>query len=145
MQLLKLYINWSIIIACFLILLQSCTVYHSYNSSIDEAIESENKVKVNTANNDPYKFKKLVRIEDEVFGLVYSKSQSYKLLLSRKTIPTEQQTMFYVQLYDNELNDIHLKNKSASTIITVAIPAVAASLIIIPFVTNPLDPYGIED
>lgn len=145
MQFLKLNINWSIIIACFLILLQSCTVYHSYNSSIDEAIESENKVKVNTANNDPYKFKKLVRIEDEVFGLVYSKSQSYKLLLSRKTIPTGQQTMFYVQLYDNELNDIHLKNKSASTIITVAIPVAAASLIIIPFVTNPLDPYGIED
>lgn len=145
MKIVKRNLEWSVKLLSLLILLQSCTVYHSYNSSIDEAIATGNKVKVNVENNDPYKFKKLVRIDDEIFGLVYSKSQSYKLLSSRKTIPTEYQTLFYVQVYDNELNDIHLKNKTTSTVLTVAIPVVVTGLIFIPIVSNPLDPYGVDD
>ena len=145
MKTVKRNLKWVANILSFLLLLQSCTVYHSYSSTVDEAIASNNRVKLNVENNNPYKFKKLQRMDGEVYGLVYNKSDLFDRLKSRNTLPTQKQTLSYVQVYENELDNIHLKNQTASTILSIVIPAVALGLIFIPVFNNPLDPYGTND
>lgn len=145
MKSIKRNIKWAAYILSFMILIQSCTVYHKYNSSVDEAIATENKVKLDVENNNPYKFQRLVRIDGEIFGLARHESNTFEFLSSRKTAPSEYQKSSFVQVYDNEINDIHLKNKTASTVISVAIPAVVLGVILIPILNNPLDPYGTND
>ena len=123
MKSMKRNLKWAAKILSFLILLQSCTVYRSYTSTVDEAIATNNKVKLVIENNDPYKFKKLQRIEGEIFGLAHHNSDTYETLASRKIIPSEFQKSSFVQVYDNELNDIHVKNKGASLAINIGISA----------------------
>ena len=118
------------ILLSVLILFQSCTVYHKYSSSLDDAITSNDKVKVVIPSDDPYKFKKIQKIDGEIYGLMYNKSRSYKLLASRKTIPSDKETMTYVQIYENELNDLHLKNKTASTVLSITIPLVVVGALV---------------
>ena len=118
------------ILLSILILLQSCTVYHKYSSSLDDAITSNDKVKIVIPSYDSYKFKKIQKIDGEIYGLMYNKSGSYKELVSRKTIPTDKETMTYVQIYKNELNDLHLKNKTASTVLSITIPFVVVGALV---------------
>ena len=121
-----------------LALLQSCTVYHSYTSSLDEAIVSENKVKIDLNQDDTYKFERLYRFENDIYGLVRLNSDTYTRLSSRESKESEFKTLKYVQLYDNELDNLHLKNKTTSTLISVGVPVVVLSLLIIPILANPL-------
>lgn len=107
-----------------LILVQSCTIYRSSSASLDEAIDSSNDVKLYTEHDEPFKFEKLERINGEVYGLVRIKSSTYKWLKSRDSIQNEYKSTTYVKLYDNELNDIYLKNKTASTLVSILIPVV---------------------
>lgn len=125
MKTIKRNMRWAAKILSILILLQSCTVYHSYKSSIDDAIASNNKVKIVLDSGEKHKFKKLNRNDNEVYGLIYNKSSSYEYWASRKSMPSKSETLTYVQIYDNELKNLHLRNKSASTILTIAIPILA--------------------
>ena len=59
----------------FLILLQSCTVYHSSPSTINEAIKSTEKVKIVSPEENTYKFDYLVKIDNLLYG--YAKKKTY--------------------------------------------------------------------
>ena len=121
MKTIKQNLKWAAKILSFLILLQSCTVYHKTTSSVDEAIASKNVVKINVPNNDAYKFKNLNVFENEYYGLAKIKSDTYKRLTDRKKIDLDDRFR-YVQLNEEELRNIHLKNEGASIAITFAIP-----------------------
>lgn len=126
------------------IIFQSCTIYQSSHATIDEAISSNNKVKLYTENDQPFKFEKLEEINGEIYGLVSVKSSTYKMMKSRDSIPNKYKTTTYVKLYKNELSDIRLKNKTASTVVSVAVPAaVLTGLLLIineqPYVGGFLD------
>ena len=84
MKTIKKSIEWAAKILSFLILLQSCTVYHNYSSSVDEAIATNDKVKLDINNDDPYKFKKIKIFETEYYGLTKIKSDTYRRLSDRK-------------------------------------------------------------
>lgn len=122
MKTIKKSIEWAAKILSFLILLQSCTVYHNYSSSVDEAIATNDKVKLDINNDDPYKFKKIKIFETEYYGLTKIKSDTYRRLSDRKKMDAGIKNFTYVQISQEELSNIHLKNKGASTALSIAIP-----------------------
>lgn len=123
-----------------LMILQSCTVYHSYTSSADQAIASMNKVKIKIIEDDPYKFKQLLRFEGEVYGLAKSNSDTYKRLTSRKMIKAENEVYRYVKLNEDELNRIQLENKGLSTTLNIVVPVVVVAGVIAVFYAT-YDPF----
>ena len=128
----KRNLKWAAKILSFLILLQSCTVYHKYSSSVDEAIATNDKVTLDIINDDPYKFYNIKIFENEYYGLAKIKSDTYRRLSDRKKIDGGIENFTYVQISQEELNNIHLKNKGASTGLSIAIPVlgIAAALAI---------------
>lgn len=124
MKTLKRNLKWAAKIFSFLILLQSCTVYHKYTSTVDEAITSNNKIKVEVSDEEfPYKFKSIKVFDNEHYGLAKIKSDTYKRLRDRKKIDFDK-NFRYVQLNQDELGSIHLKNKGASIALSIGIPLV---------------------
>ena len=131
MTTIKRNLKWAAKILTFLILLQSCTVYHKTTSSVDEAVASNNKVKLEVSDEEfPYKFKSIKVFDNEYYGLVKIKSDTYKRLRDRKTLDSDNAKFTYVQLNDNELSDIHLKNKGVSTALSVGIPVLVGGALI---------------
>lgn len=117
-------LKWISVVLIFLISLQSCTVYHSSTASVEEAIRSENKVKIKSPDYETYNFVKLQKINDELYGYAKRESETSRLLSSRITPKYSDKKNVSILLSDELIQTIHLKNKSASTAISVAIPVV---------------------
>ena len=118
----------------FLLLFQSCTVYHSNTSSVDQAIASNNKVKVDGSEDFSYKFKKIERINGEIYGLTKTKSNTNKRLRGRETKESQIKNNIYLKLSEEDIQTIHLKNKTASTVVTILVPlAGVAALVMIGY------------
>ena len=130
MKSVKRNLKWAAKILSFLMLLQSCTVYHKTTGSVDEAIASDNKVRLDIEMDDPYRFKKIKFFENEYYGLAKVNSDTYKRLTNRKKMDSEKEKFKYVQVYEQELGNIHLKNKGASTALNVGIPVIVAGALI---------------
>ena len=130
MKSIKRNLKWAAKILSFLILLQSCTVYHKYTSSVDEAIATNNKIKTDLPNGDSYKFIKLVRLENEIYGVAKKKSPVSKILNAQIVDSQYEGKYNLIKLNEADLKNIHLKNKGASTALTI-IPIVIVGIIAI--------------
>jgi len=131
MKTIKQNLKWVAKILSFIILLQSCTVYHSTTASVDEAIQSSNKVKVVVPGEDPYKFLNLVRIDNEIYGVAKKKSNTSNLLKAQITDTSYEGKYNLIKLNDQNLQDIRLKNKGASTALSIVIPVVLISGVVV--------------
>lgn len=96
----------------------SCTVYHSYNASVEEAVHAQRKMKLHTNTNQVYKFTKLQQHGDTLIGSL----PIHKSKIS-ETRPTTK------NLLQEEVSRIHLKNKTLSTLIPVFIAAQVVGII----------------
>ena len=131
MKTIKRNLKWAAKILSFIILFQSCTVYHSTTASVDEAIQSSNKVKVVVPGEDPYKFLNLVRIDNEIYGVAKKKSNTSNLLQAQITDTSYQGKYNLIELNDQNLQDIRLMNKGASTALSIVIPVVLVSGVVV--------------
>jgi hypothetical protein len=114
----------------FLMTLQSCSVYYSKTASVDEALLSDNKVKVITTTNDIYKFKKLQTENDQIYGLLKQRSTKGENLLDQGLLEDYDGKYGKLLLSQDAIQAIHLKNKGASTAVTVAIPVVIVGVLV---------------
>lgn len=121
--------------------IQSCTVYHSSTASIDEAVQSDNKIKLGLTNHDAYIFQKLERENGNIYGITGKDSRTAKLLSSQITEDTKNNNQVKVLLTNEQLKNIRLKNKTMSTIVTIGIPVLALTIISI-FVAEHTGPDG---
>jgi hypothetical protein len=98
-----------------LIVFQGCTVYKSANTTLDEAVKNKIKTKLETNNGVNFKFKKIVFENDNYFGVRKVKGKTEKM-----------------QLNEKHINNIKLKDKALSTVLTIALPitVIAASVLI---------------
>jgi len=125
MKTIKMHLKKTTMVFAALILIQSCTVYKSANSTLDEAVKSETKVKVETNNNQTLKYKR-IRLEDgKYYGVKEIKGEIVKTMLDEKYI-----------------NKVRLKDKTMSTILTVAIPVVIIASVLAISVANSLGNWG---
>lgn len=90
-----------------LIMLQSCVAYKSQNFTLEEAAKTDSKVKVQTVTNENLKFKRIGVENGQYYGVKKVKGELVKVPLDR--------TM---------LNKIKVKDKTLSTILTIALPIV---------------------
>lgn len=112
------------------ILVQSCVAYHSSNASIDEAIQSNDKVKLEAAE-DTYVFQELQRENGNIYGITKRKSVTADLLSAQIVEDTKDQKNVKILLRNDQLNNIHLQNKTMSTLATIGIPLVVVGVILI--------------
>lgn len=91
----------------FIMLLQGCTVYKSVPVSLEQAIQNESKVRVKTNSSERLKFNR-IGVED---GNYYGVKKSNGVIVK-------------TPLNQNFISAINEKDKTVSTILTIAIPVV---------------------
>lgn len=131
MKIIRLYLKKISIFLLFLITLQSCSVYHSKTATIDEAVRSNDKVKVITNSNDIYKLHKL-KIEDgQVYGVLKKGTETAERLADQGLVKYSDSKYETILLKDSTIKEIYLKNKTLSTVLSIAIPVVGVAVILI--------------
>lgn len=129
MKILRLYLKKISIFFMFLITLQSCVVYHSKIATVDEAIQSDDKVKVLTDSNDIYKLHKLKKEDGQIYGVVKKGSETAKRLSDQGLIKYSDSKYETILLTESTINEIHLKNKTLSTVLSIAVPVIGVAAI----------------
>jgi hypothetical protein len=121
-----------------LMLMQSCIVYNKTPVSVDEAVATNNKVKVYSIENKKHIFNKLVKEEDKIYGISSLKGLN-KSLFAQYVKEIDQKKELVKILLPFEIKEIYTFNKKRSTILTlVAIfgpPLLIAGAIGIAFAT----------
>ncbi len=110
---------------------QSCVTYHSSTASIDESIQSNDKIKLASETEDNYEFHELQRENGNIYGITKRKSATADLLSAQIVEDTKDQKNVKILLRNDQLNNIHLQNKTMSTLATIALPFVIAGVIVI--------------
>jgi hypothetical protein len=90
-----------------LILFQGCTVYKTTPITMEQAVDKEQKVKILTKNNNKLKFKRIEVENGKYYGVRKVDGRMVRLLLDMDSVES-----------------IREKDKTLSTILTVAIPVV---------------------
>ncbi|MCZ6703894.1 MAG: hypothetical protein O6940_12760 [Ignavibacteria bacterium] len=114
------HLKWIALTLSALFLLQSCKVYQSKTVTVNEAILSTERVKVNNFNNESYKFERLYKENEQLYGYTKRGSSTAKKLTEQ--IVKSQLNYVIILLSEKTIKEYHLQNKTLSTILTVAIP-----------------------
>lgn len=109
-------------------LLTGCNVYHSGSASVNEAVDSDTRVKVVTTDNAEYEFKRLMREENRLVGITGRNSDAVKGLAHYQQLPYGQNIK--IVLPENDIKEVHIKDKKTSTLVNVGVPIVGAAGII---------------
>ena len=107
----KMLLKIVVFLISSLVMLQSCTVYKSSATTLDEAFKSNTKTKVITTDNQTLKFMRIDFIDGKYYGI--SKT-SQKL----EDIPLDK----------NKIKSIKVKNKTVSAILNVGTPVALVGL-----------------
>lgn len=123
----KLLYGINLIIILFLF--HNCTVYRGSSVTIDSAIDQNTKVVVHTEKGEKLKFKKLLKSDQDLIGVV-SKQKTIDYL-QEKGFDYEQYGKFRHYLIDSlEIDKIYPKNKTVSTLVNVGVSLLVVSTII---------------
>ncbi len=114
----------------FLMLLQSCTVYHSAPSTLEEAISSSDRIKIKSPESEVYKFSKISMVDENIYGYAKKKSSTAKALSSQIITKNSDQKSVGILLTEENISSFHLKNKSGSTLLTIAVPVVIVGALV---------------
>ncbi len=117
-----------LLLSGFLILVAGCNVYHSGTSSVDEAVESESRVQVVTTDNVFFEFKRLQRENGKLVGITAPGSDAAKALTYYPQMPNGK--TIKIVLPEEDIREVHLKNKRMSNIVNFGVPIVGAAGII---------------
>ncbi|MGB7843408.1 MAG: hypothetical protein WBL21_11490 [Salinimicrobium sp.] len=119
--------NLSLFAGVFLLVfwLQSCSVYHSDSTTLKQAIQSKNQVRVVTLDNVFYEFKKLEREDGQLYGITGKKTETAAQLADHKQFVKGK--FIRIALSDEEVQAVYLKNKSISRLVNYGVPVVGAA------------------
>ena len=124
------YIRTISIALMILFSLQSCSVYYSETATMDEALNASHKVKIKTPERDIYKFKQIVSEEDQIYGIAKRKSFTAKDLNRQVIWKKSDEKDVSILLTDEQTSNMHLKNKTASALVTTAVSLVSVGALI---------------
>ncbi len=126
----RYYIKPISFVLTFIILFQSCTVYHSTPATREQALKSNDKVKIKSTDSEVYKFLEISEQDDELYGMTTKNSYTAKMLSDQIDIDNSDKKHVKILLIKENIASFHLKNKTGSTIATVAIPVVLAGALV---------------
>lgn len=107
---------------------QSCSVYHTSASSLEEGINSENRVRLVTRDNVFYEFKSLQRENTQLYGITGRNSDTAKMLKDHESI--REGRNLKIALAEEEIIAVYLKDKKMSKWVNYGVPVVGAAGII---------------
>ncbi|MFD0975546.1 hypothetical protein [Salinimicrobium gaetbulicola] len=105
-----------------------CNVYHSGSASVEEAVQTKNRVKVVTTDNVYYEFKRLKNENGKLVGVTGKNSETAKSLRDFEQYKSGNNVK--IILPKNEIRGIYLKDKKMSNIVNFGVPLVGAAGII---------------
>lgn len=103
------------VLLTILVLFQNCSIYRAKEATIDEATTFPGKVKIKTTSNDSYKFERLIKEDGKIYGLAKRNSKSANKLMDKVLSESLENKFVIINLSDNFIETIHLKNKTLST------------------------------
>ena len=99
------------------VMLQSCNIYKSRVSTIEEAVESKRRVKIKSETHPTYKFKQLISDGEKLYGVAHDKTRTAKILKDQIVSSANNPTYVQIMLSNNQTGEIHLLNQTL-TILT---------------------------
>lgn len=122
------------------ILSHSCTIYRSSNISIEEAMESNSKVRVKTNLNQSYTFQKIGKDEAGIYGIASKNSKAAKQLNKDILHENAANNLVKIKLWEGSIQEINAKNKTISLLVPLL--TVAAGILIFAITFEPVEwPY----
>lgn len=143
MKIIRIYLRKISMFLIFLMTLQSCVVYHSKIATIDEALQSNNKVKIITDSNDIYKLHKLKREDGQIYGVIKKGSETAERLSDQGLMKYSDSKYETILLEDGKIKEVHLKNKTLSTMLTISIPVVGIAVLLVVLYNTASNDIGI--
>jgi len=122
MKAIRKYLKLIILFFSFTFLLQSCKVYHTKTVTVDDAILSSKRVKINSFRNDTYKFDELGIEEGKLYGLTKKKSLTAKKLSFQNYKVIDNSNYVKIWLPNSIVKDIHPQNNTMSTVVSIGFP-----------------------
>jgi len=107
MRTIKIHLRKAAMVLAALILFPGCTVYKSANVTLEEASRAESVVRVKTNENKSHKYDRVGFENDYYYGLNYKTGDDLK-----------------VRLDENRINKVQVKDRTASTVLTVGSVAI---------------------
>ena len=110
----------------FLLLLQSCNIYHA-PTSVEAAVAADKKAQLVTSTNQKYKFRRLEIKNDRLIGITRPGSATAKKLAGMPAMKDGK--YLEIDLSNVVIDKIKLRNESGSIILSIV--AIGASLVVI--------------
>ncbi|MCC8360326.1 hypothetical protein [Salinimicrobium sediminilitoris] len=110
------------------ITLGSCNVYHSAPGTVNEAVESENRVRLVTKDNKAFELKNLRKEGEELVGTTGKNSETAKMLNGREKNRVGKNVEIVFQR--DEIMAVYLKNKKMSRWVNYGVPVIGTAGII---------------
>ena len=117
-----------LLVTCFLF--QSCSIYHADNISLEQAADTNRKVRITTDAGDKLKFKRIKNEGGNYYGHTKVSSGTSKKLQSLGVIGNEKGELYSFGLETLNIDKIQAKNYSGSTLATIGISIVGLLAII---------------
>ncbi len=102
------------------ILFQSCRIYNSRTSTKEDAILSENKVRVKSTTKASYNFEKLIEEDNQLYGIAKRQSNKSKQVYNDNIVNENKlDKNVKILLTDDLVNEIHLYSKGKSSAVGI--------------------------
>jgi len=123
-----------------LILCQSCNIYRTTNLSLEEAAETDVKVRLKTTSDRKYVFKRIEKNEDLIYGVANKNSKAAKELSNHILPESPMDNKVKIRLDELPIQEINPKNKRLSELVPLMIAGVA--LLIFGLTYEMSSPFG---
>lgn len=111
----------------------ACSVYHKDIADVQTAIDSNNRIKVETTNNLVFELRELRREDGQLVGITRRNSETAKLMMHRPQVREGKFTK--IPFTDEEIKAVYLKNRKMSNIVNISVPLVGVAGLV--GLTNP--------
>lgn len=118
------FIRKSVILLAVLVS-SACSVYHQDTADVQRAIDSNNRIKVETTDNLVFELKELRRENGQLIGITGKNSETAKLMFDRHHVV--EGNLVKILLREDEIRAVHLKNRKMSNIVNFGVPIVGVA------------------
>jgi len=110
------------------VMLQSCNIYKSRVSTIEEAVESKRRVIIKSETHPTYKFKQLISDGEKLYGVAHDKTRTAKILKDQIVSTANNPTYVQIMLSNSQIGEIHELNRPMSILLPIIILVVLVTL-----------------
>lgn len=131
MKKLKQYCRETALLLGILVLLYSCQVYNKQPGSIEDAVNSRDRVKLVLPDGDSYQLLRLKKEDSLLLALTRIASKTGKRFLDRKIREGSKSKQFWFVLPEEMIKELYLRNENASHLVTGVVLGLAGAVVLI--------------